>query len=594
MLLRVVLNITADISIFSYGLFFDLLFTSLFIGLVACFIRNRKIQKTFYVLIIVFASILIIGDSIYYEYFNIITSKSNLFGIIRLSEGNTTEYNLNIPLAGFIVAPLFTIVSYLVISSKEKDIFYLKDFGVVSLLLIVQIVLFLTWGNYNFDTKNDYYKSEAYLFETMYDPNLFSEKYGYYTYHILDFIDFKPAIDEEEFYEEIDAYFSERITHEINDYSDDYAGYNIITIVGETLETRFIDPILTPNLYLMKTEGYSFDNFYTTVFQQGATCNTEFMSFTGLSATASHDWINNICDSYSENTFTYALPNQLNSIGYNTYYFHSGYEWFYNRDVISLQYGFNTVKFQEDLYDLGYDDFYDRYDTEMLYFFDEFVNYDELFYINLLTYSMHGAYNQEEFFKYNDRVEDAYPGVNLNSEIVNYMAKLVEFDNMLGLIMAELEIHGQLDNTIFVIYPDHYPYMMDKDVYSDYIGVEFDSHEIMRQELIIYTTNMTGEVVSMTGSTIDIAPTILNLVDSSLNFDYFMGIDLLSNKSNYVLFSDLTITDGFNYLFLNDYFIGDSSKQSILNIQLTAKIRQLELQKKLLIIDYFKKLKENE
>ena len=184
--------------------------------------------------------------------------------------------------------------------------------------------------------------------------------------------------------------------------------------------------------------------------------------------------------------------------------------------------------------------------------------------------------------------------LELDSEIVNYMEKLVEFDNMLGLIMDELDSHGQLDNTLFVIYPDHYPYMMDRDVYSDYIDIDFDSHEIMRQDLIIYATDMTGEVISMTGSTIDIAPTILNLVDSSLNFDYFMGIDLLSDTSNYVLFSDLTITDGFNYLFLNGYFIGDSSKQDILEIELTAKISQLELQKKLLIIDYFKKLKENE
>ena len=593
MLLRIVLNFTVGISIFNFGLLFDLILTAFWIGAFAFFIKKSRNQRIYYIAIVVVASIFVIGDSIYYDFFDVISSRSSFGGVSRLAEGNTLEYNLQIPLAAYIVLPLLSGVIYLLVMKSERDIFRIKDFGIIALIFLLQIVLFLVWGSYNFDTRNEYYRSDAYLFETMYDRTLFSEKYGYYNYHILDFTRLKASIDEEEFYKDINAYFEDKKPHETNDFSDVYAGYNVISILGETLETRFINPILTPNLYMMKNEGYSFDNYFTTVFQQGATCNSEFMGLTGLNAIASNDWINNVCDSYSENTFTYALPKQLEAIGYNTYYFHSGYEWFYNRKVIVPQYGFETVKFQEDLYKQGYDDFDDKYDTQMLYFFDEYVNYDEPFFIDLLTYSMHGAYNQEEFFKYYDRVEEAHPGETLDDEIINYMAKLVEFDNMLGLILDELEENGQLDNTLFVIYPDHHPYMMTKETYFDYIDVELDSHEFMRQDLIIYATNMTGNVVPMTGSTLDIAPTILNLIDSSLNFNYFTGVDLLSNQDNYVLFSDLTITDGYNYLFLNQELVGNGNDLAILEDALEEKINELELQKKALIIDYFKKLKEN-
>ena len=42
--------------------------------------------------------------------------------------------------------------------------------------------------------------------------------------------------------------------------------------------------------------------------------------------------------------------------------------------------------------------FSEYYDTEMLYFFDEFVEYDQPFYINLLSYTMHGGYDQDELY----------------------------------------------------------------------------------------------------------------------------------------------------------------------------------------------------
>ena len=593
LILRVVLMITTGISVFNFGTLFDLILVMFWIGFFGLFMKKIRIQKSYYILAIVISTIFVVGDSVYYDYFETISARSSFEGLKWLTEGATLEYSIQVPLVAYIITPLLIGVICLIITNKKKDVFNIRDFGIITGIFLIQATLFLVWGNFDYDTRIEYYRSDSYLFETMYNRSLFSEKYGYYNYHLLDFTRIRPNKDKEELYDEVDAFFENKDNHDTNDYSDIYNGYNVITILGETLETRFIDETLTPNLFLMKNEGLSFYNFFTPVFQQGATCNSEFMSITGMSAITSNDWSNNICDAYSENTFSYALPEQLRSIGYNTYYFHSGYEWFYNRETIIPRYGFDIVAFQEDLYEAGYDDFNEKFDTDMLDFFDEYVDYSDPVYINLLTYSMHGAYNQEEFFKYDARVNEAYPDVELDPEIRNYMQKLVEFDNMLGLIIDDLEANGEMDNTIFAIFPDHFPYMMHTNTYLEYIDVEKDSHEIMRQELIIYTTDMTGEVISNPGSTIDIAPTLMNMLDSSLSFNYFLGTDLLSGIDNFILFSDLTISDGSTYLYLNEDLLGDEIHYAILESALEVEITALEIQKKLLIIDYLK-MKEDE
>jgi len=594
MLMRVVLAITVGISIFSTGVIFDLFLIMFWTGAFAIFMSNQTVQKVYYIIIIFVVTVFVIGDSIYYDYFETISSKQSFGGLKWLQEGNTLEYDISIPLVVYLVVPLLLVVIYLIITNKKKDFFYLKDFAILSSVFVVQVALFLVWGGYQYETRIEYYRSDGYLFEAMYDRELFSEKYGYYNYHLLDFTRLREKSDSEALSIEVNAYFEElNYKHTNNDMSHLYEGYNVVQIIGESLDTRFIDPVLTPNLYNMMTNGLSFDNYFTPVFQQGATCNSEFMSLTGLSAITTNDWSNNICDAYSNNTYSFSTPYQLRDIGYNTYYFHGGHEWFYNRIEAIPSYGIETVKFQEDLIkDLELDDYEDKLDSNMLMFIDEYVEYDDPFFMTLLTYSMHGGYNQEMFDVYSTRVESAYPDNEFDPEFINYLEKLAEFDTLIGDLFTRFEQEGILDNTIFVVYPDHYPYMLDEDVYLDAVGIEASSPEIMRQSLLIYATNMTGEVVHQTGSTMDIAPTILNMVHPNPEFKYFLGRDLFSSEENYVLFSNLTITDGDNFLYINKKMFGEEEQFLYLEAALEAKITAFEIQKKILEADYFRDLEK--
>ena len=402
MILRIVLNITVGISFISTGTVLDLVMMMFWVSAIGFFMKSLVSQKVFYILVVVFATLFVLGDSVYYDYFGAILTRSSIDGLKWLKEGNVTEYSIKIPLVVYLTLPFTIFTSYLIISNKKRDVFYIKDFGFLSIFFLIQVALFLTWENQEFDSKIDYYRSDAYLFESMHDRSLYSEKYGYYHYHLLDLTRIMNHNSTDSYPSEVTAFFENKEPHQINAYSDLYQGYNVVTILAETLETRFINETLTPTLYMMKENGITFSNYYTTVFQQGATCNSEYMSLTGLAAITTNDSSNNICDAYIENQIPYALPNQLKELGYQTYYFHSGYEWFYNRNQLVPQYGFDTVKFQEDLIEGGYLDYNDRFDTEMMYFLDEFFDPSELFHLNLLTYSMHGAYNQVEFEKHAD------------------------------------------------------------------------------------------------------------------------------------------------------------------------------------------------
>lgn len=615
-LLRIVLNITTGLSMFNLGIVFDIILMMFWVGVIAFFFRSPRKQRVYYIFVMVLSTIFVVVDSVYHDYFNIITSKTSLTGIKFLAEGQTLEsYSIKIPLVAYIVIPLLGYFIYLIIQHKERDVFRIKDFKYLSLIFVVQTGLFLYWGSYEFDNKMDYYRSDAYLFETMHDRVLFSEKYGYYNYHILDIVRFRVEPDLDDATHQVSDYFRGLDSHEPNIYSDQFEGFNVISLISESLDVRFIDETLTPNLYRMMTNGYTFENYYTPVFQQGATCNSEYMSLTGLNAITSNDWSNNICDAYNENIFPYSLPAQLRDNGYDTYYFHSGYEWFYNRVNMIPQYGFETVKFQEDLLELpryikdeeerissGQVLFEDKYDTQMMYFVDEYVDFSNPFHITFLTYSMHGAYDQSELYDHEDRILEAYPNSMtedheelLDDEILSYMEKLVEFDNFIGELLERLETEGVLDETLIAIYPDHYLYMMNYRTYTEHLEIDTEEHNynLYKQKLILYTPSMTPRAFSVAGSTIDITPTILNLVYSDANFDYFMGTDLLSTNENYVMFSDLTITDGVSFLTLSQKEYGEPFDKSKFEDALKNEIEAFDIQKLLLNTDYFRQISED-
>ena len=72
-----------------------------------------------------------------------------------------------------------------------------------------------------------------------------------------------------------------------------------------------------------------------------------------------------------------------------------------------------------------------------------------------------------------------------------------------------------------------------------------------------------------------------------------MGTDLFSTDTNYVIFSDLTITDGHSFLTIREKEFGDPIDKDIFEAALLEEIKALDIQKMLLNSDYFKYLEED-
>lgn len=579
---RISLSYWTGLNLFSIGVVFDFVIIYVLLSLINKTKRERM-KNVWYTVVLTCLMALTIGNIEYFKYFKILLSVICTHEIKALNTRNTADYALHLPEGSLILIILFivTIVFVWYFKKTMKTSKYAKYLFLALILTNISLGLIYTSTS---EEELDYYTSDAYLYRSEYDRVISAEKWGYLNYLITDIFRF-PIVDFESEKQSVDSYFENNEEHVDNDYTGMLEGYNVITILSETLDTRFISADLTPNLYQLKTEGMVFSNYYTTVFQNGATCNSEFMSLTGLNAVNMDQKSVNACDAYNENYYPNSLPNQLGSLGYETYYFHGQPSDLYQRDVTIANYGFDHQYFYKDILEV-YPDYKRKQDSEMIHFYDEYVDSNQLFYINFLSYSMHGAYDQEEFDIYREQVIDAYPN-ETNEEYINYLEKLVSFDVFIGSLLDRLEEDGVLDNTVIAIYPDHYPYMLNTKEYLEYHNV--DNYELRHQDFIIYSKGITSTVIDTVGSTEDVAPTILNLVTKTGDYSMFLGMDLLSLEDNFVLFHDMTITDGKRTINLLDSDEWEKDENKDLKIAILKEIHKFETSRKILRTDYFKK-----
>ena len=578
---------TLNLSFFSWGLLHDLLVISIIYSFLWS-INIPWLVEGVTILFMGFFGLIVVVDSVYYRYFDTLTSKTNLQGLDFFQKSDSSlgkEYDIKIPWHGyfaFLITILF-IVAVMTIQTRMTFDFRL----VLSVILLVELLFLLSLARPKSSATLKYYLSNKYLFLAMPNRLEFCKRYGYLFYHSIDLIRPKPWLNKHKFKQDIDTFFDAVPKKEPNAMSGFLNKSNVILITAESFDTRLIDPILTPTLYDFTKKGVTFENYYVPVFQQGATSNSEFMAMSGLYALNSNAYGNNVFHAFQDNVFPYALPNQLKNIGYQTYYFHSGHEWFYQRSKVMPKFGFDIVKFQEDLQAIGYKDFNEQYDSKMITFFDAYVDLKRPFYVQLLTYSMHGAYNQEAYTHHDERVSQVYAhGISLEARV--YLQKLVEFDKLLENIVNRLKKANVFNQTLIAITADHYPYMLSNKDLRSLLKVDLNHEALHKQTLILHHTAFKGLTSKTIASSIDIAPTILNLVYPKGVFSYFLGEDLFDRKNDTILLHDLSITNGVDRVALHHYnrINGDYNFKT----KLESFITKYEISHKLLNIDYFKSL----
>nr|WP_042350098.1 LTA synthase family protein [Bacillus massiliigorillae] len=386
------------------------------------------------------------------------------------------------------------------------------------------------------------------LLTRTFDREMLVKNIGTYNYHIYDaYLATKSsaqrALADGSELAEVENYVRANYKEPNSEMFGAAKGKNVILISMESTQNFVINNTvngqeITPFLNDFIKESYYFDNFYHQV-GQGKTSDSEFLvenSLYPLSRGA-------VFFTHSQNEYK-ATPEILNENGYTTASLHANGKSFWNRDVMYQA--------------LGYENFYDiesynvteensvGWGLKDKEFFDQSIAHlkemqatGKPFYAKFITLTNHHPYELDP--------EDAsIEPFNSNSKTLNNYFPTVRYtDEALEQFINKLKEEGLYDDSIIVIYGDHYGISENHNAaMAQYLGKEsitpFDSVQLQRVPFIVHMPNQKeGKVISKVSGQIDVKPTLLHLlgIDTKNNIEF--GTDIFSkDKLDFTVFRD--------------------------------------------------------
>ena len=331
-----------------------------------------------------------------------------------------------------------------------------------------------------------------------------------------------------------------------------FAGKNLIFIMMESMDDWFVTPEYMPNLYRLEQEGVYFRNYYAPIFLAAATFNSEFTANTGMIA-PEYQVRNSY---YAEHALPYSLANLFRDAGYRARSYHAANPNIYNRGQIHLNFGYESYN---DYGDLGMDDY--MLDSQLLRGYDQIVS-DEPFFSFIITYSGHGPYTTEQQNISEPHLDRARAVIDYSAvpytteaqkeEYTRAVAQAMETDAFIGGLRERLEADGHAEDTVLVLFTDHYcKYFSDTELIEAIKGTS-DHNLLSNVPFVIWTEGITSQVSEKYVSTMDIAPTIVDLFSLDTDLRYYIGNDMFGPDGGVVYFRNYAWYDGKTYDTGND------------------------------------------
>ncbi len=355
-----------------------------------------------------------------------------------------------------------------------------------------------------------------------------------YDYNITN-IDFESLINSapNKTIRDMHEYFSSLEGSKQNKYTGYFKGKNLILITLEGFSYKVIDEELTPTLYKIANNGFVFKNFYNGLWG-GSTATGEYSVLTGNFYNAA------TCLNEKHNTYQpLAFGNMFSNAGYSSTGYHNNSYTYYNRDKSHPNFGFKWVAIGNGL-ELASSSWPNSDYQLAQATVGDYASSDTPFFSYYMTVSGHALYTwggNAMSRKHQDRVEDLPYSENVKA----YIACNLEVEDMLTYLMDELEAAGTLDDTVFVITEDHYPYALEPNELAELYGLPdnaemFSNFDLYRNFFTVYSTSMEKPViVEEPCSTIDILPTVLNLFGIEYDSRLYTGTDILSETPSTVI-----------------------------------------------------------
>ena len=104
------------------------------------------------------------------------------------------------------------------------------------------------------------------------------------------------------------------------------------------------------------------------------------------------------------------------------------------------------------------------------------------------------------------------------------MATQIELDRALEHLLSQLENAGIADQTLIAISADHYPYGLEDQTIDELTGHPVKGNfELYKSPFILYVKGMDPEIITKPASSLDIFPTISNLMGVEYDSRLLMG-----------------------------------------------------------------------
>lgn len=538
----------------------------LIVGILSLLIKKNKRREKYLFIMTILATLICLINSMYYHYYSSFTSISLLATAVFVKDVSNAVFEVVLKPIDFIYLwePLFMYLFYRKIKNKNENS---KENKKSALLFSVVAVLLLGIGTLLMPSN-----ALSRLYK-LWNRESVVLNFGPYVYQLDDTIQsLTPRIGtifgHDKALRKVTKYYEEnKHKKKDNEYSNIFAGKNVIVIHAESMQTfamklSFNNLEVTPNLNKLADEGIFFNNFYSEV-GVGTSSDAEFTFNTSLMpSTRGTVFVN-----YFDRDYI-AIPELLKEKGYYTYSMHANNAVFWNRDTMHKT--------------LGYDKFYSKeyYNIDETIglglsdksFFSQSVEimkrekeeHKEPFYSLLIMLSNHTPFSDLELMdEYPTTIDVKINGENItrcymnNTKIGNYLRSVHYADQAIGEFVSKLDQEGLLDNTVLVIYGDHdarldydeYNLLYNYDPVLDTIRTEEDEgyqkfneyeYELNRKvPFIIWTKDKQyNKKIGIPTGMIDVLPTLGNML--GIESKYELGNDVMNIDSgdNTVVFTD--------------------------------------------------------
>ncbi len=607
---------------FTINKFFDLggtlfdLSAILLIGSFAYHLKPRK-QFTYFFIVMCIITLMNVVNSIYYSFFSSFTS----FGLLA-SLGQTGEVTdavfekLKITHFIYLLMPLIYYYVHKVLT--KKDYFSVVEKIEVGRKLFFEVaILGGICLSINIATLTG---TDVSRFSKQWNREYIVKRFGIIVYQLNDgtqtiISKLNSLFGYEEAVERFLTYYKERDnSHDNNEYTGKFEGYNVIVMHLESIMSFLIDleingKEVTPNLNKLVSESMYFDNFYPQV-SAGTSSDTEFTFSSSLMPVQS----GTVFVSYYNRSYI-TLQNLLAEKGYYTFSMHGNKASMWNRNKMHPNLGYMDF-YSQDYYTideevgLGLSDHsFFKQSESIIKDISTMVN-DTKDYNNfmgtMITLSNHTPFMKDDIpFSNFDVTYHTGKKDLLGNEIIydyleakdmsmmgNYIKSAYYADKCLGEFLDYVRNSNEYDKTLFVLYGDHaaqlsknqfdsyinYDFLTGEQKKEDdptYVNYDYYENELFKKTPLIFWTKdkkIKGKVSYPMGM-IDCLPTLSNMLN--IENKYALGHDIFNIKDE-----NIVVFPNGNFLTNKVYYNNSKNETRILFESETLDDKYIENRKK--------------